>query len=409
MKVLYIGTADIAGGAALLAHSLAESLFSKYGVETQFLVSEKFSDKKNVIATRSKPVWFFEKSFDKFLNLLGFQYYFIPISSAKILKETKKYYPDIIHLNNIHGGYFQTDLLTKLAEIAPIVWTFHDMFPITGHCAYSFECEKWMTGCGNCERLDIYPLIKKDRTNALWNYKNKVFNSADFTIVTPSLWLKKCIEQSFLKNKDIRLIYNGIDLNEFKKINKQKARKELALPLDKKIVLFSANGGVKNPFKGGDFVFQSFEKLKNRNDILFLNIGGNNDRTSENWLDFGYVKDPQIMAKLYPAADVYLFPTLADNCPLTAIESLACGLPVVTFETGGVPEIFENDKTGLIVGYKNGAMLTSALEKLLDDDELREKMSENAVEASKKFSKEKMTEEYFRIYKEIVKDNAIVK
>ena len=143
MKVLFIGTADIAGGAALLADSLAGSLSSKYGVETQFLVSEKFSNKKNVIATRPKTIWFFEKCFDKFLNLFGFQYYFIPISSAKILKETKKYSPDIIHLNNIHGGYFQTDLLPKLAKIAPIVWTFHDMFPITGHCAYSFECEKW--------------------------------------------------------------------------------------------------------------------------------------------------------------------------------------------------------------------------------------------------------------------------
>ena len=402
MRVLFIATADIVGGAALLADSLAGSLLSKYGVETQFLVSEKFSNKKNVIQTRSKQAWFFEKCFDKFLNLFGFQYYFIPISSAKILKKARKYAPDLIHLHNIHGGYFQTNLLPRLAEIAPIVWTFHDMFPITGHCAYSFECEKWKTGCGNCERLDIYPSIKKDRTNALWNYKSKVYNSADFTIVTPSLWLKKCVEESFLKNNVVRLIYNGIDLETFKKTDKAEARNELGLPQDKKIVLFSANGGVKNPFKGGDFVFEAFEKLKNRKDILFLNIGGKNEEKSENWLDFGYVKDPQTMAKLYSAADIYLFPTLADNCPLTAIESLACGLPVVTFETGGVPEIIENNKTGLVVEYKNGEMLTSALEKLLDDDDLRQKMSENALEVSKKFAKEKMVQEYFELYKELL-------
>ena len=294
------------------------------------------------------------------------------------------------------------NLLTKLAEIAPIVWTFHDMFPITGHCTYSFECEKWKTGCGNCKRLNIYPSIKKDRTDTLWNYKNKIFNSADFTIVTPSLWLKKCVEESFLKNKDIRLIYNGIDLETFKKTDKSEARKTLQLPQNKKIVLFSANGGVKNPFKGGKFVFEAFEKLKNRNDILFLNIGGDSNQTSENWLDFGYVSKPETVAKIYSAADIYLFPTLADNCPLTAIESLACRLPVVTFETGGVPEIVENNKTGFVVGYKNGEMLTSALEKLLDDDDLREKMSENAIEASKKFAKEKMTQEYFELYKELL-------
>ena len=402
MKVLFIGTADIAGGAALLADSLAGSLSSKYGVETQFLVSEKFSDKKNVIQTRSKQAWFFEKCFDKFLNLFGFQYYFIPISSAKILKEARKYAPDLIHLNNLHGGYFQINLLPKLSKIAPVVWTFHDMFPITGHCTHSFECEKWKTGCGNCERLDIYPSIKKDRTNALWNYKNKIYNSADFTIVTPSLWLKKCVEESFLKNKVVRLIYNGINLETFKKTDKAETRNELGLPQDKKIVLFSANGGVKNPFKGGNFVFQAFEKLKNRKDILFLNIGGKNEEKSANWLDFGYVKEPQTMAKLYSAADVYLFPTLADNCPLTAIESLACGLPVVTFETGGVPEIVENNKTGFVVEYKNGEMLSSALKKLLDDDDLRQKMSENAVEASKKFAKERMTQEYFELYKKII-------
>ena len=403
MKILFINTADITGGAALLADSLAESLSSRYGVETSFLVSEKFSDKKNVIATRPKPLWFAEKCFDKFLNLFGFQYYFIPLSSNKILKKVKEITPDLIHLNNIHGGYFQTNLLPKLAKIAPIVWTFHDMFPITGHCAYSFECEKWKTGCGNCKRLDIYPSIKKDRTNALWNYKNKVFNSADFTIVTPSLWLKKCVEQSFLKNKDIRLIYNGIDLEKFKKTDKAEARKTLNLPEDKKIVLFSANGGVKNPFKGGEFVFQAFEKLKDRNDILFLNIGGESRQKSETWLDFGYVKETKTMAMLYSAANTYLFPTLADNCPLTLIESLSCGLPVVTFETGGVPEIVENNKSGFVVEYKNGEMLTSALEKLLDDDDLREKMSENAVEASKKFSKERMTQEYFELYKELLR------
>ena len=402
MKVLFINTADIKGGAALLADSIVELLTKKYGLEISFLVSEKFSNKNNVIATRSKSIWFLEKCFNKLAESFGFQYYLLPFSSSKILKYASVFKPDLIHLHNIHGGYFQTNLLPKLSKIAPVVWTFHDMFPITGHCAYSFECEKWKNGCGNCERLDIYPSIKKNRIKILWNYKNKIFNSADFTIVTPSLWLKKCVEESFLKNKDIRLIYNGIDLENFTRTDKSEARKELGLPGNKKIVLFSANGGVKNPFKGGEFVFAAFEKLKNRSDILFLNIGGDSGQKSGNWQDFGYVNDPKTMAKLYSAADIYLFPTLADNCPLTAIESLACGLPVVTFEIGGVPEIVENNRTGLVVEYKNGEKLVEALAKLLDNDELIEKMAENAVNASKKFSSKRMAEEYFELYKELL-------
>lgn len=383
---------------------LAKNLKQNHNVEQYFIVKE-ISDEnvKNVFRTSEKTSIFGYKKFSRILSEQGFLYSFLPIESRLILTTASKISPDIIHIHNIHGGYFQTNLLSKLPKIAPIVWTFHDMFPITGHCAHSFECKKWKTGCGNCEKLDIYPALKKDRTKFLWNYKNKVFNSVDFTIVAPSLWLKKCVEESFLKNKDVRLIYNGIDLETFKKTDKSAARKELGLPENKKILLFSADGGVQNPFKGGEFVSLAFEKLQNRNDILFLNIGGNIGQLSENWLDYGYVNNAQTMAKLYSAADIYLFPTLADNCPLTAIESLACGLPVATFETGGVPEIVENGISGFVVEYKNGEKLVEALEKLLDNDELREKMAENAVAASKKFSSERMVLEYLRLYEELLK------
>ena len=404
MKILHINSVFSQGGAALLMRILAKNLEHNRGIEQFFIVKEiSGKNTENVFRTSEKTSVFGYKKFSRILSEQGFLYRFLPIESQFILKTASKISPDIIHIHNIHGGYFQTNLLPKLAKIAPVVWTFHDMFQITGHCAYSFECEKWKTGCGNCEILNIYPAIKKDRTRFLWNYKNKIFNSADFTIVTPSLWLKKCVEESFLKNKDIRLIYNGIDLENFKKTDKSEARKKLGLPENKKIVLFSADGGVKNPFKGGEFVFEAFEKLKNRNDILFLNIGGNIGQKSETWQDYGYVNDPKTMAKLYSAADIYLFPTLADNCPLTAIESLACGLPLVTFETGGVPEIVENNKSGFVVEYKNGEKLVEALEKLLDNDELREKMAENAVNASKKFSSERMALEYLRLYEELLK------
>ncbi len=404
MKILHINTIFSQGGAALLMQILAKNLKQNHNVEQYFIVKE-ISDEnvKNVFRTSEKTSIFGYKKFSRILSEQGFLYSFLPIESRLILTTASKISPDIIHIHNIHGGYFQTNLLSKLPKIAPIVWTFHDMFPITGHCAHSFECKKWKTGCGNCEKLDIYPALKKDRTKFLWNYKNKVFNSVDFTIVAPSLWLKKCVEESFLKNKDVRLIYNGIDLETFKKTDKSAARKELGLPENKKILLFSADGGVQNPFKGGEFVSLAFEKLQNRNDILFLNIGGNIGQLSENWLDYGYVNNAQTMAKLYSAADIYLFPTLADNCPLTAIESLACGLPVATFETGGVPEIVENGISGFVVEYKNGEKLVEALEKLLDNDELREKMAENAVAASKKFSSERMVLEYLRLYEELLK------
>ena len=404
MKILHINTLFTQGGAALLMRILAKNLEQNHNVKHYFVVKKNLGEKsENIFQTSEKTSTFGYKKLSRILSEYGFLYRLLPIESKFILKATGEIAPDIIHIHNIHGGYFQTNLLPKLAKITPVVWTFHDMFPITGHCTHSFECEKWKTGCGNCGRLNIYPEIKKDKTRFLWNYKNKIFNSADFTIVTPSLWLKKCIEESFLKNKDIRLIYNGIDLKNFKKTDKSEARKEFGLPENKKIILFSADGGVGNTFKGGEFVFEAFEKLKNRSDILFLNIGGENCQKSENWFDFGHINDPQTMAKLYSAADIYLFPTLAETFGMTIVEAMSCGLPVVTFETGGVPEIVENEKTGFVVEYKNGEKLVKALEKLLDDDELRKKMVENAVNASKKFSSERMALEYLRLYEELLK------
>ena len=404
MKILHINSVFSQGGAALLMRLLAKNVEQNKDIEQFFIVKENSSkNTENIFQTSRETSIFGYKKLSRILSEQGFLYRFLPLEAHFILKKSREISPDIVHLHNIHGGYFQTNLLPKLSKIAPVVWTFHDMFPITGHCAYSFECEKWKTGCGNCERLDIYPAIKKDRTKFLWKYKNKIFNSANFTIVTPSLWLKKCVEESFLKNKDVRLIYNGIDLETFKKIDKSKTRKELKLPENKKIVLFSANGGVKNPFKGGDFVFQAFEKLKNRNDILFLNIGGDSGQKSENWQDYGYVSNPEIMAKLYSAADIYLFPTLAETFGMTVVEAMSCGLPIVTFKTGGVPEIVENEKSGFVVEYKNGEMLTNALSKLLDDDDLRRKMAGNAVLASKKFSSEQMAIDYMKLYEELLK------
>ena len=404
MKILHINSVFSQGGAALLMRLLAKNVEQNKDIEQFFIVKENSSkNTENIFQTSRETSIFGYKKLSRILSEQGFLYRFLPLEAHFILKKSREISPDIVHLHNIHGGYFQTNLLPKLSKIAPVVWTFHDMFPITGHCAYSFECEKWKTGRGNCERLDIYPAIKKDRTKFLWKYKNKIFNSANFTIVTPSLWLKKCVEESFLKNKDVRLIYNGIDLETFKKIDKSKTRKELKLPENKKIVLFSANGGVKNPFKGGDFVFQAFEKLKNRNDILFLNIGGDSGQKSENWQDYGYVSNPEIMAKLYSAADIYLFPTLAETFGMTVVEAMSCGLPIVTFKTGGVPEIVENEKSGFVVEYKNGEMLTNALSKLLDDDDLRRKMAGNAVLASKKFSSEQMAIDYMKLYEELLK------
>jgi len=407
LKVLHINTLAGQGGAALLMQLLAEKT-EKFGVENGFIVcsSKNFSNRNIFLIHNESDKKTFPgyRKITRILSENGFLYFFKPVEARQIVEFVNKFKPDIIHLHNTHGDYFQTNLIKKLVKTAPVIWTFHDMFPITGHCAYSFECEKWKTACGSCQNLEIYPSIKKDLTKFLWKYKKWVHKDINFTIVTPSKWLKKCVEQSFLNEKRIELIYNGIDLKKFYKRDKIESREKCNLPLDKKIILFSANGGVKNPFKGGEFVFDVYEKLKDRNDILFINTGSNNNRNFfQNWIDYGHVYSEEDMADLYSASDIYLFPTLADNCPLSVIESMACGLPVITFNTGGVPEIVEHMKNGYVADYKSLDDIFKGVLLLLDNDVLRDEFSLSAISRVKNnFDSALMVGYYFKLYSEIL-------
>ena len=143
MKILHINTVFSQGGAALLMQILAKNLEQNHDVEQHFVVKENLGkESKNIFPTSGVTSVFGYKKLSRILSDQGFLYRFLPIESRFILKTAGEIAPDIIHIHNIHGGYFQTNLLPELSKIAPVVWTFHDMFPITGHCAHSFECEK---------------------------------------------------------------------------------------------------------------------------------------------------------------------------------------------------------------------------------------------------------------------------
>jgi len=404
MKILFLSSTDNVGGAGILAFKLAENLEKTYSCETVFLVGKKFSNRENVTQTRGAAVWFIEKVFEKFLSFLGFQYAYIPFSSRRILKEIKKFKPDIIHINNIHGGYIDLRTLSKILKSNYVVWTFHDMFNFTGHCAHSFDCLKWMDGCGKCPALWIPPKIGKDSTRKLLKAKKETLNVASYKIVTPSAWLKACVEQSILSKQEIRLIYNGIDKTNFERIDKIEARKRLELPKDKTIVLFSANNSYNNPFKGSQFVKDICSRFRDSKDVLFVNVGGEIVGSTDNEYSFVYVDCPKKMAEIYSASDILLFPTLAEVFGLVVAEAMACGLPVVTFDTGGVPEIVRHMKDGYVAEKGNLQDLILGMELLLNKVDMRDEMSRSALKrVSGKFDILSMTKEYYDLYLETLK------
>lgn len=280
---------------------------------------------------------------------------------------------DIVHLHNLHGGYFSPFELPRLTSDKPTVWTLHDMQSITGHCAHAYDCQAWKTGCQCCPRLDSYVSLARDTSAMLFEIKRKIYAACaqDMVVVTPCDWLKSMLEESMLKGKDIRRIYNGIDENVFYPGDQKKIRQKLNLPLHHKIILFIADHGEENPYKGSRYIRLCYEALQERSDILFIAIGGKeNEELAHNYVRRAYVSSMQELREYYVAADVFLYPSLADTFPFVTLESMSCGTPVVSFATGGIVEQILHMETGYLAKYCDFQDLLNGLELFLSDEGL---------------------------------------
>ena len=261
-------------------------------------------------------------------------------ATKKLLRRLDEIKPDIIHLHNIHGYYLNIELLFNYIREHNInvVWTLHDCWPMTGHCAW-FDmcgCEKWKTGCFNCEQLDTYPVSKGlDNSKWNWNKKKALFTHLNLTIVTPSQWLKDIVQKSYLKDYRCEVINNGIDLNVFKPAGNsdtEKIRKKYNLD-DRKIVLGVASEWT--PRKG----LLDFLKLSEMmQDVQFVVVGLTEKQLKEmpqNIKGIKRTENQKELSALYTIADIFFNPTYEDNFPTTNLEALACGTPVITYDTGG--------------------------------------------------------------------------
>jgi glycosyltransferase involved in cell wall biosynthesis len=399
MNVLQINTTDTRGGAAKIAYLLKKE-FEKRGHKASMFVGEKFSQDENVFLLNNK------KSFGGRLRrkLAFWLANDIEVFSSDKLLETKEFKEaDVVNCHNLHSYYFNLKTLAKIARLKPVIWTFHDMWPLTAHCAHSFD-GKVKDGFYQCPSLEIFPPLAWHNEKHLEKIKEAIYRNSNFHIVTPSSWLKEKVVQTILKDKPISLIYNGIDNRVFRPYSKEQSRQELGLPHGKKIILSVIKKGQSNPWKGADYLTKIIELLKNKKDVSFVCLGGNSTDRIEKVINIPYTKDRAELAKYYSAADILLYPSIADNCPLVVLEAMACGLPVVSFATGGIPELVEHKTSGYIAEYKNTNDLKTGLEYLLNlSPEETEKMrfvSTNKI--TENFTMEKMTDQYLSLYRTIL-------
>lgn len=332
-------------------------------------------------------------------SVTGLPECFSIIPTLKLVKKLKQIKPDIIHLHNMHGWYINIPILFSYIKKNNIktVWTLHDCWAFTAQCSHFTieKCEKWKTGCYNCPRYKLYPSTFFDNTKKLWKIKKKWFEDIEnLTIVTPSEWLANLLKTSFLSKHPVKVINNGIDLSVFKPCESDFRKKHNIE--DKLIILGVASGW---GFRKGLDVFIELSKYLNKNYTIVL-VGTDekvDDLLPENIVSIHRTENQTELAKIYSEADIFLNPTREETFPTVNIEALACGTPVITANTGGSPEIINNE-TGLIFDLNDIKSLANHIEDVCETNFFD---SEKCINRSKNYDMYSKFKEYIELYKTI--------
>lgn len=407
LSVLHVGAWDNAGGSGRAAYRIHTSL-RRRGIRSRMLVGGKVTEDPDVALIASGPLGRLDCLSGRVLDRLGFQYLFYPSSYLLPLRAWIRE-ADVIQLYNTHGGYLSHTILPKLSRLRPVVWRLSDMWPITGHCAYSYECERWKSGCGECPYLADYPGLSRDTTALLWWVKDRVYRCSRLTMVAPSKWLANLAEQSPLLGRfSIHIIPNGLDTEVFRPLPKRSTRGMFDIDTRSRVIFFSAHS-VLDRRKGASFLEEALSRLADRGvkDVTVLVVGAHADKWEMEGQfpvkRLGEIRDDQIMAAAYAAADLFVLPTLAENLPNGILESMACGTPVVSFNVGGVPEAVRHMETGYLAAYQDVADLAKGIQLLLDDPDLRFRMSRRCREiAEQEYSLDLQARRFVHLYHDVI-------
>lgn len=325
--------------------------------------------------------------------------------------------PDIIHMHNLHGGYFDLRALPWLSNQFPVAVTMHDAWLLAGGCAHSFGCEGWKTGCKDCA---MHGGGDKQRAMRNWEAKKKIYSQSRLYVAAPSGWLLDKVEGSVLAPavEQARVIPNGVDLDVFHPGGREKARKRHGIPDGDTVVSFAAFSATSNRHKNFGMLRRAVETVAagmGGRGITFIALGADASPERVGGLTIKYVPyelSREKVASYYRASDLYIHASHADTFPNSVIEALACGVPVVATAVGGIPEQVnglrhegcpgghhEGTATGITVPAGNHDAMAGAVASLLDDGRLRRRLAVNAAEdARARFSLKRCADTYIDWY-----------
>lgn len=326
------------------------------------------------------------------------------LGTVRLKRFISAFRPEVIHLHNTHGYYVHFyQLLDHIRrEKIPVIWTLHDNWPLTGQCCFFNECNKWQTGCGDCPQLRDYPRSWfLDRTHSEWKHKTEAIAAlADLTLVTPSGWLADQVRHSSLRNRPVKVIYNGIDTEKtFFPRDRNAIHARLKIPEGNSVVL-SVSDDFSVARKGASHVLEMARHFCGRKiSVLIVGWNKSNAGLPPNVIALPPTTDQAELAAFYSAADVFCITSLSDNFPTVVLEAAACGTPVVGFDVGGIPEQLAHG-IGACVPRQDDVELAKTVLAVLTAPAKFDRATCRQI-ALRSFDQKVMLQNYLALYKEI--------
>lgn len=412
MKVLLLNQSDSSGGAARAAYRLHQGL-QRHGVTTQMLVQHKLKDDPTVIAPKGR--WQESVAHLRFaIDALPLKAYpqrdRTPFSiqwlPSRLAAHVRAIAPDVVNLHWLSEAFVPVQALRSLNR--PLVMTLHDMWAFTGGCHYTQGCDRFLSACGRC------PQLKSDREADLsrwtWQRKAKYWKDLDLTIVALSHWMAAMARASpLLQPYPIRLIPNGLDLQVYRPVERQLARRLLNLPPDQKLVLFGALQATSDPRKGFHLLQAALHHLQEMGWRSHLSLGVMGALPPPHPVNLGFethylgtLTDDLMLVLAYAAADVFVLPSTQENLANTVMEALACGTPSVAFHIGGMPDLIDHQINGYLAAPFSTQDLAAGIAWVLEQGDRYQQLSHQArFKAEQAFSLEQQAQRYLALFQEV--------
>jgi len=406
MKVLNVTTWD-AEGEQFNGYQIHRYLKEKRH-ESYMAVLYKKMDDPDIHRVGNTLIRLYDRTFVTVLEKITGLRSIFPISGITLLGKSFFRNADVVHLQIVHGvSFFSLLLIPYISHHRRTVWTIHDPWLMSGHCIYSMECTRWKDGCGRCPDLKLPFPVLWDSTALAWKIKRWVMSRADVTLVVASRWMQERVQQSpILSHLPCRIIPLGLNLEKYRSKDKRDCRKRFNIPEDVHVLAFRYTGE-DDRLKGWPYLREALNvlKLTKATYIIILQKKGAARFLDKRFtcIELGWIDDQEILIDALNAADIFLMPSIAEAFGMMAVESMACGTPVIVFEGTSLPSVIHAPEGGVAVKYKDANALAHSIEELLEDKERYDTIVQTGLEIVRdEYNADKYLKSHIDLYYEII-------